>query len=130
MPKGIKGFQKGHSGNLNGRPMILAPELQDELAKNKNAVKKLILTYFNLTESAIAERQRNPEIPFVEKILGQCFEKTSNDGDVVKFRMLLEIVFGKIPEEPKEFELTAEEKKLVVTFRQRLAELATPGNDQ
>jgi hypothetical protein len=114
------------SPNPKGRPPILMPELQRELDTQKGAVKQLVLRYFALTEAQIAKRQMDKEIPFIEKILGQCFERTALDGDVDKFRKLLEIVFGKIPEEKVEFEISAEEKMLVLSFRRRLQDGGTP----
>lgn len=115
-------WKKGQSGNPKGRPPILLPEIQREVDRNRGALKSLILQYLNLTEGQISERQLNPEIPFVEKMLGQCLERTANDGDVLKFRALLEIVFGKLPEEKEPFELSQEEKLMVMTYRKRLEE--------
>jgi len=112
-------FKKGQSGNPLGRKTIVPPELRSELDSNKILLKTLVLRYFNMTEFQIGERQRNPEIPFIERILGQCFEKTANDGNVDAFRKLLEITFGKIPEAPDEFAITQEEKELIAEYRER-----------
>lgn len=113
-------WKKGVSGNPTGRPG-LAPELRSSIESNKAALKALILHYFNMSEAQITFRQQTPDIPFLEKIIGQCFEKTANDGNVDALRKLLEIVFGKIPEEPKEFDLSEEERELILTFRERQA---------
>lgn len=115
-----KSWVKGQSGNPKGRPPILLPELQRDIDENRGKVKELILRYLGMTEEQIGERQRKPDIPFIEKILGQCLEKTANDGDVIKFRALLEIVFGKIPEDRDPFQITPDEQMLVVAYRKRL----------
>ena len=114
-------FKKGQTGNPNGRPPVINPEIQKTADENKALFKQLVLQYFNLSEDQIAQRQRTPGIPFIEKLLGQCFEKTANDGNVDAFRKLLELTFGRIPDEPKEFELSPDEKKLVLTYRERRA---------
>jgi hypothetical protein len=119
---GKGGFKKGQSGNPKGRPPVLLPEVQREIDRNRNALKQLVLQYFALSEEQITQRQQTPGIPFLEKLLGQCFERTANDGNVDAFRKLLEIVFGKLPEEKEPFEVSEEEKIMVMTYRQRLAE--------
>lgn len=124
MGKGQRGFQKGNKLAVGrGRPPVILPELQREIDSNKNAVKKLILMYLNLSESQIAERQRTSvEMPIIEKWLANIIEKGVINGDLIPFKMLLEIPLGKLPEEAKEFEITAEEKALVVEFRRRVSE--------
>lgn len=113
---------KGVSGNPKGRPPVLLPEVQREIDRNKNAVKTLILSYLNLTVSQIEERQRSREIPSVEAWLQSVIERGINDGDMLKFKMLLEIVFGKLPEEKVAFDLTSEEKSIILTYRKRVEE--------
>lgn len=117
-------FQKGNKAGVgHGRPPTILPELQREIDANKNAVKKLILMYLNLSESQITERQRTAmEMPMIERWLGNIIEKGANNGDIIPFKMLLEIPLGKLPEEPKEFECSPEEKILVLEYRRRVVE--------
>lgn len=113
-------WKPGQSGNPKGRPTMIPLEIQEEANRNKVALKKLILMYFNLSVEQVEERQRTAGIPYLERILGQCFERTAIDGNVQAFRMLLEIVFGKLPEEAKEFEVSQEEKDMILIYRSKL----------
>lgn len=58
----------------------------------------------------------------IEMCIGQCLLKIDNDGDVQKLRMLLEIPFGKLPEESQDFETTEEERSIILAYRKRLEE--------
>lgn len=119
-------WKKGQSGNPKGRQPIMLPELRQEIDANKNAVKKLILMYLNMSVAQISERQRTPNIPVVETIIAQVIEKSLNDGDMVKFKMLLEIPLGKLPEEAADFETTPEERAIIVEYRRRIEKTDEP----
>lgn len=123
--KGNPNWIKGVSGNPKGKKPLILPELQRELDSNKNKLKTLVLTYFNMTQDELTERQAKPNIQMIELMLGQCFLKTAEEGCVDRFRKLLEIVFGKIPEEKREFEVSEAERTLVLEYRKRLAEKKT-----
>lgn len=113
-------WQKGQSGNLAGRPPILQPELRKAINSNRSAFKNLILNYLNLSREQIEIRQRDASIPSVEAMLGQIIERIILDGDMIKFKALLELVFGKLPEEEEPFELDNDEKLMVLTYRRKL----------
>lgn len=120
--RGNPNWSKGVSGNPKGRKPLILPELQRELDTNKAKLKTLVLTYFNMTQDQITFRQGKPDIPYIEVMLGQCFQKTAEEGCVDRFRKLLEIVFGKIPEEKHEFQVSEAERTLVLEYRKRLSE--------
>jgi hypothetical protein len=113
--------KKGEPGrNPKGRPPILHPEIQRAIDQNRNAVKELILKCFGMPEDEAQARAQKRNLPMLERMLWQCIERTTNDGDVDKFRKLLEIPFGRLPEEPKEMDISPDEKLLIITYRQRL----------
>jgi hypothetical protein len=92
-------FQKGHKLS-RGRPRIVLPEVQRAIDANREAVKTKILEKLN---------------PKVDKWIEKIIETGSRDGDVQKFRQLLEIVFGRIPEQDTEY--TDEERALIQAWR-------------
>lgn len=103
---GNPNWKKGVSPNPKGRPPIILPEVQRAIDANKNAFKVLILQKIE---------------PKINVWLDQIIERGVNDGDVVKLKMLLEMVFGKIPEDNKHDDLTPQEKKIIEIYRERLA---------
>src|SRR5580692_9668499 len=96
---GNPNWKSGQSGNPAGRPAILPPELRKAISSNRAAFKNLILNYLNLSLEQIEARQRDRTISSVEAMLGQIIERIFADGDMIKFKTLLELVFGKLPEE-------------------------------
>lgn len=100
-------FKKGKSGNPNGRPPVLLPEVQRAIDANRNAVKVLIL---EKVESKAAE--------WIDRIIQQGV----GEGDVIRFKTLLEIALGKLVDEPPEFPVSDEEKLLVLEYRRRKKE--------
>lgn len=115
-------FVKGQSGNPKGRPPNVVTGLTKTINQNKQALKLLVLSYLNLTEEQIRERQRRDDIPMIEKMLGQVIERIANDGDMVKLRMLLEIPLGKLPEEKDPLDLDSEETLMILTYRKKKEE--------
>lgn len=115
-------WKKGQSGNPKGRPPVLSREFQSEIDSNRRAVKALILQYLNMSEAQIYERQSAQNLPIFEKMLAQCIDRITSDGDVLRMRALLEIVLGKIPEDKEPLELSEDEKALIATYRKKLEE--------
>lgn len=118
---GNPNWVKGISGNPSGKHRVLPRELVEQLENNKALFKQLVLQYFNLTQSQIDERSRQKDRPFIEVLLQKCFEKTANDGNVDAFVKLLTLVFGKMPEESIDFEITEEERQFIMALRERRA---------
>lgn len=99
-------FQKGHSGGP-GRPPVLLPEVQKAIDANRNAVKVLILSKVE---------------PMAEAWIDRIIEQGIGEGDVAKFKMLLEIALGKLIEDAPEFPVSDEEKALILEYRRRKKE--------
>ncbi len=105
--KNLKPFKKGQSGNPNGRPRIIAPELQKAIDSNRNAIKALILTEVDGK---------------VEDWLRAIIKQGTEQGDIVRLKMLMEMALGKMVDEQPDFPLSDEEKLLVLEFRRRKKE--------
>lgn len=107
-----KPFEKGNKHGV-GRPKIILPEVQKAIDLNKNALKVMILEEMNALEN---------KVPKVRMAVRQIIDRCINDGDAVKFKILLELVFGKMPDDPNYFEVSPEEKELIVRFRKKVEE--------
>jgi hypothetical protein len=105
-----KPFKKGQSGNPNGRPPVLLPEVQKAVDANRNALKVLILSKL---EGRVEE--------WVQNIIDQGI----GDADIVKFKMLIELALGKMVDDPPEFPVSEEEKLILIEFRRRKSERDT-----
>lgn len=115
MTKGGHKFQKGNKLG-KGRPAILLPEVQRAIDANRNAVKVLILQKVETK---------------AEEWIARIIDQGIGEGDVVRFKMLLEIALGKLVDDPPEFPVTDEEKLLVLEYRKRkkeLSERSVPGD--
>lgn len=99
-------FKKGHKLS-KGRPPILLPEVQRAIDANRNAVKVLILSK---VEKQAAD--------WIDSII----EQGVGEGDVVRFKTLLEIALGKLVDDPPEFPVSDEEKILILEYRRRKKE--------
>lgn len=101
-------FKKGHPGGP-GRPPVLLPEVQRAIDANRNAIKTGILKELD-----------GKVVDWIRTII----ERGTLDGDVMKFKMLLELALGKMVDDPPDFPLNEEEKQLVLEYRRRKLELS------
>ena len=100
-------FKKGKSGNPHGRPTVILPQVKD-LADHAR----------NILKTTLIERVS----PNVEKWIDRIIEQGIAEGDVVRFKMILEMALGKMIEDAPEFPLSEEEKVLVLEYRLRRKE--------
>lgn len=113
-------FQKGKSGNPKGRPPILHPEVMSAVDRSKNEIKMLLIKLLNMSDEEFDEHAENRRIPKTEKLFIRCIKDIEFTGNIEAYRKLLEILLGKLPEEPQQFALSIEEKMIVLEFRKRL----------
>lgn len=99
-------FKKGHKGGP-GRHSIVLKEVQDMATKARNELKTIIIERVS---------------PNVEQWIDRIIEQGVAEGDVVKFKMLLELGLGKLVNEQPEFEVSDEEQILVLEYRRRKKE--------
>jgi len=104
--KNLKPWTKGKSGNPKGRQPIIIPELQTLIECNRASLKAMI----------IAEMETKAA-PWLNRI----FEQGTAEGDVVRFKALLEMALGKLVAEPPAFEVNEEEKEIILLWRKRTA---------
>lgn len=123
MERNEKGlWKKGKSGNPSGRPPVLLPEVQLEIDRNKSKLKSVLLEYLNKPSTEVDSACGDDSLPQVERIVARCLKATSEMGDVLRFRALLEIIFGKIPEDKKQNTLSPYEEKIINNYRMMVKE--------
>lgn len=99
-------FKKGNKHG-KGRPPVLLPEVQSAIDANRNAMKVVIL-----------QKLEGKVTQWIDRII----EQGIGEGDVVRFKTLLELALGKMVDDPPEFPVSEEEKLLVLEFRRRKKE--------
>lgn len=92
----------GKSGNPKGRPPIILPEVQRVIDGNRNSLKLAII---------------EKVAPHVEQWIQRIIEQGVAEGDIVRFKMLLEMALGKLAEDKSEFVCSTEEQDLVTEYR-------------
>lgn len=85
------------------------PEVQKAIDANRNLIKTGILKELD-----------GKVVDWIRTII----ERGTLDGDVIKFKMLLELALGKMVDDPPDFPLSEEEKQLVLEYRRRKLELS------
>ncbi len=102
----------GVSGNPKGRPPALLPEVTSLINQTRNTARVMII-------QKLHEQKLSDYLDKVIRIGGDM-------GDVQALKTLLELALGKMVVEIPEFEVTEEEKAVVLEFR-RLKALHNAG---
>lgn len=110
-------LQKGSVLNPYGGPQVLTTVLSNAIEQNKEALRLLILDYMNRPKSSLEAEARNPDLEMVKVQVISIMERIANDGDATKFKQIIEIALGKMPEDKEEFPLDAEEKLIILAYR-------------
>jgi len=97
-------FLKGSVANPKGRQVILLPEVQKAIDANRNAFKVIIL-----------KELETEVVDWVKNIIAEGKEH----GDIIRFKMLVEMALGKMVIDAPEFPVDDEEKALVLEWRRR-----------
>lgn len=115
-------IMKGQVLNPYGGPQVLTTILSNAIEQNKENLRLLILDYLNRPKSSLEEEARNPDLEMVKVQVISIMERIANDGDAVKFKQLIEIALGKMPEDKEDFPLDPEEKLIILSYRKHKKE--------
>ncbi len=107
----LKSYPKGVTGNPGGKVRLPA-DLRKARRENMEGLIKLIHRYMAMTHEEAQERLAGPDALQLEiMIQGQIMKATT--GDANSFRILIELMCGKVPEsdeQPTSENMTPEEK--------------------
>jgi hypothetical protein len=98
MKTGGRNFQKGVSGNPNGRPK-LPPEIKQIQKMSPTFVRAMINKLSRMTKDELAIHLKDPKTPVLEVTLGSIYAKAIKDGDYMRLNFLLDRTIGKVKEE-------------------------------
>jgi len=90
-------FQKGESGNPNGRPRKWISELKDSGYKSSE-VNDCILVMLSMTIEELADVYKNPKATILEKTVANALKRSLEKGSLYSIETLLSRAVGK----PKE----------------------------
>ncbi|MGH7889903.1 MAG: hypothetical protein ACRENF_05060 [Thermodesulfobacteriota bacterium] len=114
-------FKKGFSGNPRGRAPIVGRENALELSRNKGKIKNLINALMTMSEKNFAELALQKDLPKGQRVLMECIERAQIDGDIIKFKYLLEIAYGEVITKGDDFVLNEDEKTIIDLWRRMKA---------
>ena len=109
--KNLKPFEKGQSGNPNGRPRKYTTLLREQGYK-LSEVNDTIQAMMTMTMDELKEVWNNPEATILEKTIANAMKRSLDRGSLYSIDTLLTRVYGK----PKENTQVVQEGKIVVEF--------------
>ena len=93
-----KQFEKGVSGNPNGRPKgttLIPPELE---VMNAKLISDTIAKYFDMDIGQLQEVIRHPETKMLDVMVCKIMYEAARKGDQAKMNALFERMVGKVAE--------------------------------
>lgn len=96
-------FQPGNKLG-RGRDPVIIPEVQMAIDANRNAIKVLILSRL---EGKVSD--------WIDQIIAAGTE----EGDIIRLKMLIELALGKMVTDAPEFPVSDDEKALILEYRKR-----------
>ena len=93
----LKPFEKGESGNPNGRPRKWISELKESGYKSSE-VNDCILVMLSMTLEELADVYKNPKATILEKTVANALKRSLEKGSLYSLETLLSRAVGK----PKE----------------------------
>jgi hypothetical protein len=93
----LKPFEKGESGNPNGRPRKWISELKESGYKSSE-VNDCILVMLSMTIEELADVYKNPKATILEKTVANALKRSLEKGSLYSIDTLLNRAVGK----PKE----------------------------
>lgn len=93
----LKPFEKGESGNPNGRPRKWISELKESGYKSSE-VNDCILVMLSMTLEELADVYKNPKATILEKTVANALKRSLEKGSLYSLDTLLNRAVGK----PKE----------------------------
>jgi len=93
-PQNLVSFQKGQSGNPNGRPRKYVSELREQGYSNSEVADAIkVLLSMDLEE--LKEVYTNPKATVLEKVVASAIKKDIEKGQLHSIEMLLNRAHGK-----------------------------------
>lgn len=117
MPRSKTTWKKGQSGNPNGPPPLL-PEVRQLMSQYKNEVKTLVAKVISMSITDFNHHSERTDLSVAERLLCKCVQRIENDGYIDGYIKLMELVTGRLVEEPQEFEISDKEKEVIIKFRE------------
>lgn len=94
----LKPFQKGQSGNKNGRPKKYLTSVTDKTGYANSEIQDCIKSMLKMSMSEIKQIQKDDSIPVLEKIIASGIVSDCQKGELRNLETLMNRSYGKVKE--------------------------------